>query len=128
MTAAAVEINAENVFKHIMHVSNKWMQLGPYLNISESKMDEIKKSNNSDDDCFVAVINEWQKGSPSWRWLIFALDWIDETTTADGLKRFAEPVKGKVYSYLHLKLDVDLYLTSGSLSNVTFVVHLNLML
>ena len=92
---AALQLNAENVFKYIKYISERWRDVGYKLGINTYTYDWRTGSN---DDRLMHVIKKWLQGEghpPSWRRLIYALDKIGETTTADGLRGFAEPVQGK---------------------------------
>ena len=63
-----------------------------------SKLDEIERQNQSNDDHLHAVIECWLQGDgePSWRRLIWRLDSDDETrAVADNIRHFAEPLLGK---------------------------------
>ena len=65
------------------------------------KLDEIEQFYQFDGDRLRAVIECWIQGDgrdkqPSWRWIIYHLDWADETTKiADNIRHFAEPISGK---------------------------------
>ena len=88
---AVLQLNAENVFKCIKHIHEKWLDVGHQLDIYGLRT-------GSNDDRLMGVIKEWLQGDghpPNWRRLIYALDKIGETTTADGLRGYAEPVQGK---------------------------------
>ena len=65
------------------------------------KLDEIESQHQSDDSRLRAVIECWLQGEgkdeePSWRVLIWRLDWKNETrAAADNIRHFAEPLPGK---------------------------------
>ena len=64
------------------------------------KLDEIERQHQSDDSRLRAVIECWLQGEglhkePSWRALIRRLDGANETTAADTIRHFAEPLPGK---------------------------------
>ena len=65
------------------------------------KLDEIERQHQSDDNRLRAVIECWLQGDgvdeePSWRALIWTLDWRNATrAVADTIRHFAEPLPGK---------------------------------
>ena len=65
------------------------------------KVDEIERQHQSDDNRLLAVIECWLQGEgrdeePSWRALIWRLDWGDATrAVADRVRHLAEPLPGK---------------------------------
>ena len=65
------------------------------------KLDEIESQHQSDDSRLCAVIECWLRGEgrdlePSWRRIIWALDYATETTAAaDPIRHFAELLPGK---------------------------------
>ena len=65
------------------------------------KLDEIERQHQSDDNRLRAVIECWLEGDvvgwePSWRALIWTLDWGDTTrAVADMVRHHAEPLPGK---------------------------------
>ena len=65
------------------------------------KLDEIERQHQSDDSRLHAVIECWLQGEgkdeePSWRRIIWVLDWENETrAAADSIRHLAEPLSGK---------------------------------
>ena len=81
-----------------------------------SKLDEIKDNTQSDDDRLITVISAWTRGEGkpvSWRQLLDVLDWVEETTTADSLNGFAEPVEGKAACLCSMPLYVYFIKVAG---------------
>ena len=64
-----------------------------------SYVDEIEAQEQSDDERLHALIDHWLQGEgdeqPSWRALVFNLDYAGETELADKIRQFAEPVSGE---------------------------------
>ena len=71
------------------------------LQLDYPRLDEIERQHQSDDSRLRAVIECWLQGEgkdkePSWRALIWRLDWENETrAAADTIRHFAEPLPGK---------------------------------
>ena len=59
----------------------------------------IKRQNNSIQDCLKAVVEKFLLGEgriqPSWRRVIWSLDWVEEVDLADKIISFGEPVQGE---------------------------------
>ena len=70
------------------------------LSNKQSYLDEIEVQYQSDDERLRALIDHWLQGEgdeePSWRVLIYNLDWANETKIAEKIRHFAEPVSGEL--------------------------------
>ena len=78
-----------------------WTVLGERL-IGSGKYREIKRlQDTSNEERLRAVVECWLGGGaasgyePSWRRLICTLDHVNQTSVADTIRRFTEPVIGK---------------------------------
>ena len=71
-----------------------------FVNKPSSYLDEIEDQYQSDDERLHALIDHWLQGEgdeePSWRALIYNLDWAKESRIADTIRHFAEPVSGEL--------------------------------
>ena len=98
-----------------------WRSLGEKL-FSENKdyLDEIEGQYSSNDERLHALIDHWLQGEgdeePSWRALIYNLDWAEESRIADTIRHFAEPVSGELSDTITLVLI--------SLSGTSFSVYI----
>ena len=77
-----------------------WKGLGRMLFYNnQSYLDEIEAQYQSDDERLHALIDHWLEGEgdeqPSWRALVFNLDWAKETEVADKIRQFTEPVSSE---------------------------------
>ena len=77
-----------------------WKGLGRKLfSNNQSYLNEIEAQYQSDDERLHALIDHWLEGEglqqPSWRALIYNLDWAKEIEVADKIRHFAEPVSGE---------------------------------
>ena len=89
----------------------RWSGLGIFLNIPDSKRDEIRRLYSGDSKQCQALIQYWLglDPSPTWRRVITALDDIgsEEQETADRIRSYAEPLTGisfvssRAYDRLH---------------------------
>ena len=62
----------------------------------EHKLETIEQQHDSDGNYLHGVVEEWFKGhQPSWRLIIFALDWVQESVVADRIRGYAEPPPGE---------------------------------
>ena len=93
--AADVPLTVKNVCKAVEAVRN-WNGLGVWLNVPGSKHDEIRLRYSTAADCKRAVVAYWMKvdPTPSWRRVIWALDWMGERQVADAVRPYAEPLTG----------------------------------
>ena len=75
-----------------------WEHLGGFYGFSID-IDSIKRQNNSIQDCVKAVVEKFLLGKgrfqPSWRAVIWVLDFIEEVDLADKIISFGEPVQGE---------------------------------
>ena len=89
---------------------------------AESKLNKIQGQHQSDADRLHAVVNTWVQGhgydkEPSWRRLIWILDFIKMTMCADKIRHFAEPVLGKPCD----SISIPTFLDSMSPQEMTLV-------
>ena len=72
-----------------------WEHLGGIFGVAT---DSIKRQNDSIQDCVKAVVEKFLLGEgryqPSWRAVIWSLDWVGEVDLADKIISFGEPVQG----------------------------------
>ena len=65
--------------------------------VGGEKRDQLKRDHENDKDGGTSVVVEtWllKDDHPTWRKLICALDWAKESTIADSIRSYAEPVRG----------------------------------
>ena len=64
-----------------------------------SYVNEIEAQEQSDDERLHVLVDHWLEGEgeeqPSWRALIYNLDYAGETELADKIRQFTEPVSGE---------------------------------
>ena len=79
-----------------------WKEFGKYLFIwsrisdRDARLETIEQQYSSDGNYLHGVVEEWFKShQPSWRLVIFALDWAEEITMADRIRGYAEPPRGE---------------------------------
>ena len=69
-------------------------------NKPSSYLDEIEQQCQSDGERLHALIEHWLQGEgdeePSWRALIYNLDWAEESSIAGTIRHYAEPVSGEL--------------------------------
>ena len=71
------------------------MRLLPYRDWD--KLDKIRQQCSIDKDRLHALVEEWLKShQPSWRKLIYSLDWIGQNALANPIRGCAEPPSGKL--------------------------------
>ena len=106
LSTLAPPLKVENILTAVQGVA--WRKLGERLISSDynpksdqyvyPKLDEIGRQHESDDSRLRAVTECWLQGDgePSWRRIIWALDWENETrAVADTIRHYAEPLPGK---------------------------------
>lgn len=84
-----ISTTVKDVIRELKEVSNKWFQLGVYLNIPESDLRKIGLDCHQDVDiCMMDVIMAWkQRFIPTWKAIIDALAEIGMHTLAVKLAR-----------------------------------------
>ena len=95
----APPLTLSNVLAHVQDVKN-WRELGRLFLLNDEKLNAIQRENTTDQDRLRAAVELWLKGEgvgwpPSWRSLIFSLDFTGELTVADPIRGFAEPPRGE---------------------------------
>ena len=98
----APPLTLSNVLAHVQGVKN-WRELGEWLLLCSPVSEElnvIQRENTTDQDRLRAAVELWLKGErggwpPSWRSLVYSLDWAGELTVADPIRGFAEPPQGE---------------------------------
>ena len=75
-----------------------WRVLGRRLYIPESRLDKISQLGPSERK--KALVTYWMENDPfpSWRRLLWALEWIREKAIADSIRHYAEPLTGSQHS------------------------------
>ena len=75
-----------------------WKDLGGKL-VGLVKRMNIQHQHDSDEACLKAVMEKFLLGEglyqPSWRRVIYSLDWADESHLADQIRSYGEPVQGE---------------------------------
>ena len=110
----------ENILTAVQGVA--WRNLGEQLFYKQPRgyLDEIEGQYQSDDERLHALIDHWLQGEgdeePSWRALIYNLDFAKETRIAEKIRHFAEPVSGESYDTITLLNNVSMSSTSFSVS------------
>ena len=94
----APPLTIESILTAVQGVA--WRNLGENLfSNNKSYLDEIEAQHQSADEHLHALIDHWLQGEgaeqPSWRALVYNLDWAKETEVADKIRQFAEPVSGE---------------------------------
>ena len=100
-------LTVENILTAVQGVA--WRSLGGNLfSNKRSYLDEIEGQYQSDDERLRALIDHWLQGEgyeePSWRALIYNLDYAKESRIADTIRHFAEPVSGELSDTITLVL------------------------
>ena len=105
LSTSAPPLTVDNVLTAVQGVD--WRTLGKVLvaevhtdagiTIDDFKLEDIQRQHQSDADRLHAVVKTWNRRNeePSWRQLIWDLDWGNMTGVADNIRHFAEPVLGK---------------------------------
>ena len=106
LSTSVPPLTADNVLTAVQGMH--WRRLGEELLPGEiiqgtlyyPKVDEIQQQHLSDGDRLRAVVETWVQGGgihkePSWRGLIWALDYLNMTGVADTIRDLSEPVLGK---------------------------------
>ena len=105
MCAAGVPLTPSNVIRALRELEEwkSWEELGLgfWLHIPQSKMTEIKQNFPNTIDQKKQYIYYWMQKDPlaTWRRLINALYWKDETKLADSIRSNAEPLTGIQCNY-----------------------------
>ena len=94
--AVDMTFSTMNVLKAVQEVENT-DRLGSYLNIPDSKRQEISIHFSSEPQQKKQLIKYWMERDPlaSWRTLIVSLDGMREKKAADAIRHLAEPVTGR---------------------------------
>ena len=119
LSTLAPPLMVENILTAVQGVA--WRSLGKWLfSNKRSYLDEIEGQYQSDDERLRALIDHWLQGEgaeePSWRALIYNLDWAKESRIAKKIQHFAEPVSGELSDTITLVLI--------SLSGTSFSVYI----
>ena len=98
LSVLAPPLTVESILTAVQGVA--WRKLGEKLfTKKQSYLREIEAQHQSDDECLHALIDHWLEGEgdeqPSWRALIYNLDYAEETKLAAKVRHFAEPVSGE---------------------------------
>ena len=98
VSTTAPPFDVEQIFKHVQGVKN-WREVGKVLlRYDESKVDAIERKYRTDSDRLQAVVQQWLEGGglrPSWRRLVWSLDFAGDIFAADPIRGFAEPPQGE---------------------------------
>ena len=98
-STSAPPLTVDTVVRALDGVRN-WKEFGEWLficsDIREYKLETIEQQHRSDGNYLHGVVEEWFKGhQPSWRLIILALEWAEESMVADRIRGYAEPPPGK---------------------------------
>ena len=105
MCAAGVPLTPSNVMRALRELEEgqwwKELGLGYRVRIPQCKMTEIKQNFPNTIDQKKQCIYYWMQKDPlaTWRRLINALYWMDETKLADSIRSNAEPLTGIQCNY-----------------------------
>ena len=95
---AGVTLTPSNVMREVREVKDWWGKrgLGRRIFIPESKREKIRQKFPDEMEQKKQLITYWINTDPlaSWRRLIWALDEVEETKTADSIRSYAEPLTG----------------------------------
>ena len=113
----APPLTVDNILTAVQGVA--WRSLGEKLFFkNEGYLDEIEQQYQSDGKRLDALIEHWLQGEgydePSWRALIYNLDYAEESRITDTIRHYAEPVSGE--SCVTITLFNDVNLSSASFS------------
>ena len=98
---SAPPLTLENVLKHMnVQEVKDWREVGKWLLLGVGDCTEqvkvIEREYSSIEDRMRAVVQQWLEGlSPSWRTLVWILDWAGDIEVADPIRGFTEPPSGK---------------------------------
>ena len=105
---AGVPLTTSNVLAVVRKVKIWWGggSLTYWLYIHKSKQKEIKANLPDELDQKKEAISYWINTDPlaSWRRLIIALDWLEETELANSIRSNAEPLTGMYVYHMHVLL------------------------
>ena len=89
----------EDVLKCIQMMKHelKWNELAFQFSLSDAEQAEIASTTPEGNERQEAIVKRWLDGGgifPSWRTLIWILDYLDEIKLADNIRERAEPSTG----------------------------------
>ena len=90
-------LRVDTVLRALQGVKD-WKRLGESLiGCTNPKLIEIQTQSRSSVDRLRAVVEHWLQngGRPSWRVIMWALDWAEESQLADPIRDYAEPPRGE---------------------------------
>ena len=95
-STSAPLLTVDSVLKYVQGVKN-WRKVGKMLlgYGSDTTLDEIERKFSSIQDRFQAVVQQWLKGRPSWRELVWSLDHSGDIGVADPIQGFTEALPGE---------------------------------
>ena len=97
-STSAPPLTVENVLKYLPAVKN-WREVGlRLLGYNETKVKAIEREYSSKDDRMRAAVQQWLQGGgypPSWRLLVWVLDYAGDIQVADPIRGFTEPPRGE---------------------------------
>ena len=92
-------LTPNNVLEAVQGVKKLWGMgsLALYLDIPRFKQNEIQQKYHTVEDQLRELVKYWiQAGfQVSWRTPIWSLDCVGETSAADKIRKFAEPLRGE---------------------------------
>ena len=94
----APPLTLENVFEAVKRAVKRSWELGAYLGLNTSKLEDIRRQHDSDEARLKAVIEAFLLGEgdqPSWRRVIHALHKAEESQVAHDIESYAEAVQGE---------------------------------
>ena len=94
--ATATALTVGNVCRALKPLQRRTMGLANYLYVPHSKRDEIERNHRNPPDQLREVVSYYltRCPSPSWRGVIWAVEWMAAHHFADGMREMAEPVRG----------------------------------
>ena len=100
-STSAPPLTVDTVVK-ALHGVRDWKEFGEMLFICsdisdvDDKLKTIGQQHRSDGNYLHGVVEEWFKSHhPSWRQIIYALDFVQESVLADCIRGYAEPPPGE---------------------------------
>ena len=99
-STSAPPLTVENVFKfmNVQEVRN-WREVGYWLlpGNPTKQLEVIQREYSSSEDRMRVVVQQWLQGGcpPSWRLLVWSLDYAGDIQVADPIRGFTEPPQGE---------------------------------
>ena len=123
--ADVIPLIPSNVMKAVREVMGWWgvTALADRLSVPQSKQDEIRRNFPDEMEQKRQAVSYWINTDPlaSWKRLITALDWMEETKVADSIRSNAEPLTGIVTMYYYCMFSCTIH-TAKATDSVPFTL------